>query len=277
MRPKAAERLLAGLCLALGSIASFAAVINNPTLASGGDAIDPAGGRNDLNLAIPGAAGKTDLLSTAGFGVYGNLQTWFGVDFSVGTAPNATATNIYTFNDRPDFRTVFVGEPNRNSGSGTGAAAAYTSGPNAPAGGESLFFGTSAANVWTVEFGTYDSDTGIFTAGVGVAAAGFTFSRNTAATIATTWKAEFFDGETSLSLQTVNAGTAQNVSGLFGYIAPPGETITKIVLGGPGASYNDKNHFIDDFGFAAVPEPSTFALAGLGIALLALRRRSVVR
>ncbi len=198
----------------------------------------------------------------------------------MGTTPNATATNYYTFTDRPDVRTTFVGEANRNSGSGTGAAAAYTSGPASPSSGESLFFGTSGANVWTVEFGTYDSDTATFVPGVGVAAAGFTFSRNTAATVATTWKAEFLDGEVSLSLQTVNAGTAQNVSGLFGYVAQPGETITRIVLGGPGASYDNKNHFIDDLGFAAVvPEPSVFALTGLGLAtwLLAARRRQAAR
>lgn len=274
---KTAGGILTGLCVVLGVSSACAAVISNPVLATGPDAIDPPGGRNDLNLAIPGAASKTDLLNTPGFGVYGNLQTWFGVDFSVGTFPNATAVNIYTFADRPDFRTTFVGEPGRNAGSGTGAAAAYTSGPASPSGGESLFFGTSAANVWTVEFGSYDSETATFTPGVGVAAAGFTFSRNTAATAGTTWKAEFFDGEVSLSLQVVDAGVAQNVSGLFGYIAQPGETITRIVLGGPGTSYNDRNHFIDDFGFAAVPEPSTFALAGLGIALLALRRRFVVR
>lgn len=153
------------------------------------------------------------------------------------------------------------------------AAAAYTSGASTPAGGESLFFGTASTNVLTISFGNYDATSQTFTANAGVPAAGFTFSRNTLADATTTWKADFFDGSTLLSSQTVNAGTAQNVAALFGYIAQPGEQITQIVLGGPGTAYNNKNHFLDDFGFAPVPEPSALALAGLGLATLVARLR----
>lgn len=256
--------------LALSGVTS-AAVIANPALATGPDAIDPAGGRNDLNLVVPGAATKPDVLAVPDFGVYGNQQTWFGVDFSVGVAPNATAVNYYTFNDRPDFRTTFVGEPNRNSGSGTGGAAAYTSGPASPLGGESLFFGTSNQNTWTVDFGTYIETDATFAADQGVGAVGFAFMRNSLAAVPTVWKATFYDGDTILSAQTVEAGTAQNVAALFAYIAGPDEQITRVVVGSPtGTQYDNKNHFIDDFGFAPlIPEPATLgAIALTGLALL---------
>lgn len=45
------------------------------------------------------------------------------------------------------------------------------------------------------------------------------------------------------------------------------------VLGGPGSAYDNRNHFLDDFGFAPVPEPSALVLAGLGLATLVRRMR----
>jgi hypothetical protein len=142
-------------------------------------------------------------------------------------------------------------------------------------GGESLFFGTSSSNVLTIEFGAYDSINQTFSANSGVIAAGFTFSRNTAATVDTIWNVSFFDGATLLSAQNIGAGQAQNVAGLFGYIAQPGEEITRIVVGGGTSFYNDKNHFIDDFGFAVVPEPSAALLSSLGLLALLSRHRRV--
>ena len=67
--------------------------------------------------------------------------------------------------------------------------------------------------------------------------------------------------------------TDANDAGLFGYIAQSGEQITKIVLGGAGTSYDNRNHFVDDFGFAPVPEPSALVLGGLGLAVLVRQLR----
>lgn len=251
-----------------------AAVIDGDArLVTGGDQIDPTGGRNDLNLTATGTgvATKASLIAVNG---YATVQSFTGLDASTGTVPNATGNNIFTFSDRPDMRISFVGEPGRNSPSGTGGAAAYTSGPASPAGGESIFFGTDARNAMTIEFGTWADSA--FTANAGVAAAGLTFSRNTAAATATTWKAFFYDGITLLSEQSVAAGLTQTVASLFGYVAGPGESITRIVIGGTGsgAAYDSKNHFVDDIGFAAIPEPSAFAaLAGLGVLGAAATRR----
>jgi hypothetical protein len=52
----------------------------------------------------------------------------------------------------------------RSTAHGIGGAAAYTSGPASPVGGESLFFGTASQNVLTIEFGKYDSDSQTFAA-----------------------------------------------------------------------------------------------------------------
>lgn len=252
-----------------------AAVVTNPTLVSGTNSIAPVGARNSLNLTVPTAATKANLEALPDYGVFQGL--WTGLTASTGTAPTAASTNYFTFTNRPDVSFAFVGESGRNTQSGTGTGAAYTSGASTPVGGESLFFGTAATNVLTIEFGEYDSGSSTFTANVGVSAAGFTFSRNTAATATTTWKADFFNGSTLLSSQTLNAGTAQNVAALFGYIAQPGEQITRVVIGGSGTSYDNKNHFVDDFGFAPVPEPTAVVLAGLGLTVavagLRMRRR----
>lgn len=244
----------------------------SPTLVFGPNAIAPPGARNSLNLTVSGAASKAALEAVADYGV--NQGLWTGLTASSGTAPTATSTNYLTFTGRPDVSFNFVGEAGRNTQSGTGGAAAYTSGASSPVGGESLFFGTASTNVLTIEFGDYDPILQTFTANAGVPAAGFTFARNTAATATTTWQAEFFDGASVVSSQTINAGTAQNVAALFGYIAQPGEQITKIVLGGSGTAYDNRNHFLDDFGFAPVPEPSAVMLAGLGLATLFVRLRS---
>jgi hypothetical protein len=258
--------------LLLPFLAGFAhAAVIAPTLTTGSNAIDPTGGRNDLNLTVPAAATKAALEAVTGFGVM--QGPWTGLTASTGTNPTAASTNILTFSDRPDVSFSFIGEPGRNTQSGTGGAAAYTSGPTSPVGGESLFFGTASTNVLTIEFGQYDALTESFSANAGVAAAGFTFARNTAATAATTWNVSFFDGATLLSAQSVGAGTGTNVAALFGYITQPGETITRIVVGGTGSAYDNKNHFLDDFGFAAIPEPSAALLGSLGLLALLRRKR----
>lgn len=271
MKYRSFSFLPAACFLALGMAQSHAAVVA-PTLVTGSNSIDPSGGRNDLNLTVTGAATKAALEAVTDFGVM--QGPWTGLTASAGTAPTATSTNIFTFIDRPDVSFSFVGESGRNTASGTGGAAAYTSGPATPVGGESLFFGTSSSNVLTIEFGEYNSLTQTFTANAGVLAAGFTFARNTAATTATTWNVSFYDGATLLSAQTIGAGTAQTVAALFGYIAQPGEEITRIVVGGSGSAYNDKNHFLDDFGFAPIPEPGAALLGGLGLLALLRRRRN---
>jgi hypothetical protein len=259
------KKLLVTNLLFVCSISALSAAVVSRTLVTGTNAIDPTGGRNDLNLTVTGAATKAALEGVTDFGVM--QGPWTDLTPSAGTTPTATSTNIFTFEDRPDVSFSFVGEPARNTQSGTGTGAAYTSGPSTPEGGESLFFGTSNSNVLTIEFGSYDALTTTFTANAGVLAAGLTFSRNTAAAVATTWNVSFYDGATLLSAQTIGAGIATNVAALFGYIAQPGEEITRIVVGGAGSAYDNKNHFVDDFGFAPVPEPA--AIAGL-LGILAL-------
>lgn len=253
------------------SAAITSAAVLSPTLVTGSNSIDPAGGRNDLNLSVSGAAAKASLEDFPGFAVM--QGPWTGFTASVGSVPDAVGVNYLTFNDRPDVRFSFVGEPGRNSPSGTGGAAAYTSGPASPLGGESLFFGTDSRNILTIEFGAYDALTETFAAGTGVLAAGFTFARNTAAAVSTSWKVEFFDGATLLSSQSVNAGTNQSAAALFGYISQPGEQITRIVIGGSGTAYDNKNHFVDDFGFAAIPEPASALFFPLAALALIHRRR----
>ena len=263
--------------LALTTSLSAAVVDGDARLVAGADQIDPAGGRNDLNLTATSAGGGAVATKAAlsAFAGYASVQSFTGLDASAGTTPTATGANIFTFTDRPDMRVSFLGEPGRNAGSGTGGAASYTSGPATPLGGESIFFGTNGANQMTIEFGEWDGSS--FTAAASVAAAGFTFSRNTAAAVDTFWVARFFNGETLLSRQEVSAGRSVAVAALFGYVAEPGQSITRIEIGGPslGINYDNKNHFVDDIGFAAaIPEPAAFAVfAGLGSLGLAVTRR----
>ncbi len=262
--------------VALTSSVIHAAVITGDgLLVTGANQIDPTtglnAGRNDINLTTSATGGSAANKATLeGVSGYGTIQQFTGLDASTGTAPDATGFNIWTFTDRPDMRISFLGESGRNAGSGTGGAASYTSGPATPLGGESLFFGTAASNVMTIEFGTYASS--VFTADQGVAAAGFTFSRNTVSASGE-WRVSFFDGATLLSAQSVSTGSGTNLAALFGYVATGGQSITSIQIGGLGTNYNSTNAFVDDIGFAAVPEPSTVALLGLGAFALAAKRR----
>lgn len=264
---KSIQTCLLSLCAAS---ANAAVISGDSLLVTGANQIDPTGGRNDINLTATSTGGavatKATLEAVSG---YATIQNFTGLDGSAGTAPNATGSNVWDFTLRPDMRISFLGEAGRNAGSGTGGAAAYTSGPTTPLGGESLFFGTAASNVMTIEFGTLASS--VFTADQGVAAAGFTFSRNTSSPSGE-WRVSFFDGATLLSSQSVSTGNGTNFAALFGYVATSGQSITKIEIGGDGSNYNSTNAFVDDIGFAPVPEPST-ALLSLGALGLLLRRR----
>jgi hypothetical protein len=71
----------------------------------------------------------------------------------------------------------------------------------------------------------------------------------------------------------MRCGSPCVVAALFGYIVQSGEQIKRVVIGGAGTAYDNKNHFVDDFGIAPLPEPKSVVMAGVAAAILIAGRR----
>lgn len=242
--------------LAITAASANAAVMTNPTLATGSDAIDPTGGV-EASGTVTGAATKAALTSTTGFGV---IQTFTAFN----TPASGINVNYVDFTAGPDIRIT------SQSYNGSGGA---NSTNFASSGSSSFFIGSggfaTAGNPLAVviEFGSFTSPS-TFVPDQAASAVGFMLNQNAGAT-ARTWTATFFDSSDGvLSTQTSSANA--NSSLLFG-LTQSSNNIRRIelVIGGGG----DAGTFIDDLGFAVIPEPSVALLSFVSLGLLLRRRR----
>lgn len=259
--------------------AAKAAVISDPTLVTGADAIDPLlpdpnAGVLDATSLVPGAATKSDLTSLPSFGVIQNFNG-FTSRTTQGAAAGVPAVNYFSFTDpnRPDARiSSLSGNGSGGGGDSGGSTSGATTSP--PAGTTDQYLGsnvTTGGFKQTIEFGTYDAGTSTFTADQSVSAAGFMITRINA--VATNWTATFYDASnTVLSTQTTGViqSTTTRVAVLFGYFSSSAN-IRRVEVVFQGAV----NTFFDDLGFTSsvvVPEPASFALCGLAGCLLSGHR-----
>lgn len=120
-----------------------------------------------------------------------------------------------------------------------------------------------------IEFGSFTSPS-TFAADQAVSTVGFMLNQNANA-IARTWTATFFDASNEV-LSTQSSAANANSSLLFG-LTESSNNIRRVelVIGGGG----DAGSFIDDLGFAVIPEPSAALLSSLGLLALLSRHRRV--
>jgi hypothetical protein len=232
------------LASALSAVAcAQGAVITDPTLATGPEALDPVSGpmagRQNVTHVANGASRKEALLAVPGFAV---MQSFEGFDGAVKSPVN----RVEFTGGRPSV-TFTINSTTGYGGvaSGAGDVGAFTSGPAQPAVGESIYIGSTINDLrYEMEFSEP------------VAAAGFTIAR----TLGTTgsepvWSAAFFAADgTLLSRQSASVGHAPNVAALFGHVAAPGRPIARVVFGKDERSTHflmgNAQIFLDDFGFA---------------------------
>lgn len=249
--------------LAITAASANAAVMTNPTLATGPDSIDPAGGALDATATVSGAETKAGLTSTTGFGV---IQSFTGLN----TAATGTVVNYvdFTSGSNPDIRLTSL------SFNGSGGAQSNNFTTSA---GTSFFIGSGGftgvgQKALIIDFGSFTSPS-TFTADSAVSALGFmvtTAAKNLPRTITAT----FFDSSNGvLDTQTFSNAPASSAL-LFGHIEPT-NAISRVeltVTNGTGTD-TDNGLFIDDLGFAVIPEPSVALLSFVSLGLLLRRRR----
>jgi hypothetical protein len=245
-----------------------AAVLTDPTLTSGANAIDPAGGRAITHTA----SGSTPEATLEGISGFSGIHDFTGFE----DRTDSLSGNIISFSDAslPDIRFTSTG--------GDPGFTGYDAGNN---GGYVISSGSvvilrenssSGALTYSIEFGDYTGST--FTPNLNaVEAAGFVISN---ATSGQSYTVDFRNTSgSSLSQQTFAPVNGNNI--YFGYqavgatsVANDGIARIDILIDNSGTS----SAFIgfDDLGFspAVIPEPSTLALLGLsGVALYVAGRR----
>lgn len=247
-------------------VATHAAVLSDPTLYTGADAIDPAGSEG-IDVSH-GNITESALEALPGFRA---VQDFTG--FTGATANNASVTNYISFTDsaQPDIRFTTTGATAINN------SGAHGTSPAQGTSGTSLIIldaSTVAAMTMTITFGSYDA--GVFTSAIGVSAAGFTLSNNADAYAFSI----VFRSTLGAALQTVsfNGDTDADAGGnhldvFVGYQADSGSLIGSVEITRTGSSFNTG---FDDLGFSTIPEPSTYAaLLGLaGLSFAAYRRHT---
>lgn len=255
-----------------------AAVITDPTRVTGSNAIDPLG-KVSAGLTPGNVTAQATLEATVGFGA---VQTFTG--FTAGS-------NILSFTDvsLPDVQFSFTGSSltattgaeiaNSNFVTSNPSAVRFESTANSPA-------TTVRTMTATMTFGNYDTGTQIFTSAttgslVAPRTVGFTFAgANNRMFMFDSVVATFRDltggvvvTQSLTGLNIPNDATSQG--GYFGYqsdtrIGSVDLTITTQAI----AFTTTPIVGIDDFGFAVIPEPSTYGLLMVaGIAGVALMRR----
>jgi hypothetical protein len=265
--------LVAGITLsAFAATAGTArsAVITNPTLTSGADAIDPpATAYNvDVSYTPSNATPQSTLEGLSGFGA---INGWHDADSN----KFAAGTNYVNFTDSalPDIRFTF-------SGNYAGTAGTEYSSPSFATSPQKFvaLYGTASTTMgMQIDFGTYDTTHSTFTAGnAPVRAAGFTVPHINIGDVVTV---TFNSGSTTLSTQTADATDAAITAAYFGWdagaTATSSSAISSIVISMARGAGSTQTGF-DDLGFTqAVPEPASIALLSLGgLTLLARRRRA---
>ncbi len=254
---------------ALGTAAT-AAVIVNPRLVTGVNAIDPTGAE-ELDLNAVGAVAPATLTGRPDFSV---VQRFIGTGFQrpqggVGNSDFLTFTDPTT----PDIRlTAAVG--GTSTGANTNNVGLATSEDS------SIFLGNGTLR-YVIDFGDYDAGTEAFEANVNpVAAAGFTLVRQDSPTDSRQFSVDFLGDDGSILATQTHADDITNPEGsdvFYGFEAPAGSAIGSIVIrltNGDGATLGG-NLGLDDLGFTSVvPEPGSAALAFVGLGFLGLRRRA---
>ncbi len=247
--------------------AANAAVIVDPTLVGGTDAIDPAGSQTIDER--PGTLDEAILEGRSDFA--GAIQN-LGVGFD--TAQNSPVVNFIQFTDPTlaDIRITVNAAGNSASGGNINDSGRVTSGSDGlrmAGGGTALF-----------EFGEFDGTT--FTSGKVVDAVGFVIG-NIRATQGPTFTVTFRDslGQTLGSPQVLTGGTeattgtagGDGIEGFFSFDSDGtiANGIASILVNRNGGGNIATS--IDDFGFTSVitsdiPEPASLALMGLGGLLL---------
>lgn len=248
-----------------------AAVIVNPTLATGSGSIAPSGAQA-ITISASGSTSKSVLETLSGFGVVQNFAGF------------ANGTNIISFTDaqRPAVQISFSGSGNlAASGSALSNVAFASSADSAiRLAADNALTGPNAL-VGTIAFGSWNGST-FNSNNASVSAVGFTlnapltrFDRVNAITVS------FLSPTgTQLSIQTVNNfGSTTGVGIYFGYEATGGAAIGSVVIqidiNAKAGSEQQVLIGLDDLGFTAIPEPSQTAM--LTIASLALGMTMICR
>ena len=258
--PKFARSLLrhiSAVALSLVFVATAsAAVVTDPVLSFGSNAIDPLSpdanaGVLDATVLIANAATKADLAAISNFGVVQDFAGFTGRS-AQGAGAGVPAVNYFSFTDpnRPDVR---ISSLSGNGSGGAGDSNASTSGATIgpPAGTTDQYLGSNVTNggfTQTIEFGTYNTGDNTFAADRAVSAAGFMITRIN--NVATNWTATFYDANDGI-LDTQTTGIVQNVNSvavLFGRISTSAD-IRRIRIVFQGAV----NTFMDDLGFTSTP------------------------
>jgi len=251
--------LPAALGLIFSASTAFGAVITDPTLASGSNAINPNGLSLDAGDQPGDSTSMATLEARSDFRV---LQDYAGFT-STGGAKNPNIVS-FTDPDTPDIRFSYISGPNS-------AGEELTSTPTSS--------GSSAMRLQVegellIEFGTYDSGSKTFTADRTSDAVSFMFNQwdfvNGGGTITLT--AEYLDSQgdtikSQIVTDTANPGPDRNT--YFAWEAP---SIAAVSFTRSGDVRSNLNTF-DDFGFTIIPEPGSLALMGLGGLLMLGRGR----
>jgi hypothetical protein len=258
-------RMAATWILAVAGMAVSArgALVTDPALTSGADAIDPAG-----SVSVSYTASTATQADLEGISSFGAIHGWSGF---------TDESNIVTFTDTtlPAIRFTPSGTfvtPTGKGGSSTNYATSDTSFDN-------LRVGTNGATVtYTIDFGTYAAST--FAAGTAsVRAVGFCITNydNAGDTVTVTFKNA---AGSALSTQTANgADVGTSGAAFFGLDTGTGTTsanaISSVTIAYTQGTLNDAMG-LDDFGFSAaiaVPEPASFSLLGMAAAIILTKRR----
>lgn len=268
MIPSAFLRTPAALSLActLGLSSLAGAVLLNPPLVSGPDAIDPTSGpllgRQNITTRAVGAPAKEALLALPGFAV---VQSFPGFEGAVRSPVN----RIEFGGSLPDIAfTINATTGYGGCQSGANEKSAFTSGPAAGQEGVSIYIGDNVnETAYTIEFAEP------------VRAVAFTVARTLTADAGAmpSWVASFYDAQgTLLERQFANPGREANVAALFGRISPASAGLIKRVVFGrdiPGTPFvmGSGAVFLDDIGFApAGPVAAARAPGGVARPPLAL-------
>lgn len=263
---------------------AFAAVVTDTTLTTGSSAIDPSGSRT-VDVQATGSTSIATLTSHADF--RGAVQSgWTGF-----VGASTSTNNIYSFTDSslPDISFDISGSYSATTGGSIGNATRTTSASSgytiSASGGGSV--GTPLTVTLTINLGSYNSGTGVFTNGATVDGVGFTVA---ALLSGQTTTARFYNAATTLlSTQSIvttgvftdNDSQSNSQDGYFGYTGDGSlaNGVSKIILDITYTAGGTTGKALDDFGFTgvtAIPEPSSYALmAGFAGLCLVARRRMV--
>ncbi|MBI1369429.1 MAG: hypothetical protein GC162_12345 [Planctomycetes bacterium] len=251
---------LAALVLALIAPAVRAAVETNPALFTGANAIDPSSNGEDRDSDATGVTSQATLEAMPNFVAVHDFT-----NFASGTG----TTNVIAFDSPsyPDIKFNIALTGNASGGAVTVTANLVSSTSN------SVYLGSSNLS-YTIDFGSYNPTTTVFTSNVNAveAAAFMIVSLANGKSLTATY---FDDAGNTLATQ-VGAGGSESGAGqevYFGYRITAGQApIGRIVIGSPTGGSLGSNTGFDDLGFTIVPTPAALP-AGLALmGFLAMRR-----